>query len=911
MEKVSNVYRLKGPLEAPASLRSEASAKGPAACAKKPVVELVLGFADVRQAEAWIELEKFSSQGPCEIAAYPVGDAFELRLSYAAPAGATLQTLSYGTQTSWIIDHWIVGATKGQQSTAKTKTSTSAVAGKNGFSPLVNFSEKVLDLYQDQEQWNKILGQRGQTFSFESPELDRFRTAVSAVDRALEKKPRSKRLLVPPLLALPMLDAELIFSEGSFELPRFESKDLAKQGDPRSAVALEGLNYLRKLYIEKDWLKARESIAVLERGNVKDLIPLHSARWWALKGLVYRRLAEEIKNPSLQREGIEVWREGLRRVAGRGSSDQAGADYMMLESLRDLFQEKRYYAAAATLVWSQRFRWSPETEERLSFLRAEAHYRLGLLEEAHDLFEEFVTARKDVPLSAGFDRRILPLSAFRIGDARLRLSRFQEAVDEYTRMFAAIPTQQKLSFEGNWFPSEISRYPQVFFHRAEAQLRLGNVAAALSDLRAFVNFASDHPNLGLVLYRIGDLLEVAGAPSSKVEGAWRECIFRTGQSLGGKLCKARQSARAISRSVRGEWPRLVADVEDVLLSNNLQVFEPAFENDLKLYVRVLLSDSFLVAGDPFQSYQQFEKTRGMEGSSDLLGWLEEYRLSALAGLLLAKVESGKSSEVMEFLDKAKRLPGLDESRPEVIWPLARAYSELGLWKQTLAYAERGLRADAENRPHAKRPYLPSTDDWRRLRSKVELKLLLAGDIDANLVEKHLKEIGEASKDAVLLRSWKDFHKIVKKPAKEAQDLAALKKIAALSHEEWKRYFEVLEETRNERQLRSELESYVGPWLSLTAGKTASDRPSPETFFMLFESRERQSDLSGASTVLSYMLAQLDSLGTLTKEQLLFRQGQLRRKQGMLQEARQSFEAAKALAADSMWGRLSVSELQSL
>ncbi|MEO5667832.1 MAG: hypothetical protein ABIR96_07235, partial [Bdellovibrionota bacterium] len=804
---------------------------------------MILSFADPQKAESWINLEKFSSQGPCEIAAYPSNDGFELRLSYPVRAGEELQTLSYGTQTNWIIDHWVVEGKKVASSTsAKSKKSTKLFAtskekiSNKGLTPLVNFSDKVLDLYQDQEEWTKILGHMGQTYSFESPELERFRTAVSERDSSFEKKSRSARPLYPPLLSLPMLDAELSFSEQPFELPRFEKKDLDKPNDPKADVALEGLNYLRKLFEEKDWLKARESIAVLEKGNVKSLVPTESARWWALKGLVYRRLSETLNNADLQRQGLEIWREGLRKVAGRGPSDQAGSDYMMLESLRNLFKDKQYYAAAAMLAWSQRFRWSPETEERLSFLKAEAHYRLGLLEEAHDLFEGFVQARKDFPPSAAFDRRLLPLSAFRLGDTQLRLNRYKEAIADYSRMFSAIPTQQKISFEGNWFPSEINRYPQVFFHRAEAELRTGNVAAALSDLRAFVNFASDHPNLGLILYRIGDLLELAGAPEEKVDGAWRECVFRTGESIGGKLCKARQARRAIKVDNRKEWPRQVADIEDVLLTKNLSVFEPAFENDLKIYVRVLLADAFLKAKDPFQSYQQFDRTRALEGSADLRAWLQQYRLSALAGYLDNKIEAGKSSEVMGLLDKAKTVPGLDESRPEIIWPLAKAYSELGLWQQSLDYCQKGVEADAENRPYSDRPYLPSTEEWKKLRSVNELKLLLATDVEADLVEKHLNEIKNDSKDPELLRMWKDFYKIVKKPQKEAETLALLKKISALGREEWKRYLEVLEETKNERALRSELESYVGPWLAAPAGKNASDMPAPETYFMLFESR---------------------------------------------------------------------------
>ena len=38
---------------------------------------------------------------------------------------------------------------------------------------------------------------------------------------------------------------------------------------------------------------------------------------------------------------------------------------MALESSRLLYEGHQYYALAAFVVWSQRFRWKAETEERL------------------------------------------------------------------------------------------------------------------------------------------------------------------------------------------------------------------------------------------------------------------------------------------------------------------------------------------------------------------------------------------------------------------------------------------------------------------------------------------------------------------------------------------------------------------
>ncbi len=426
-----------------------------------------------------------------------------------------------------------------------------------------------------------------------------------------------------------------------------------------------------------------------------------------------------------------------------------------------------------------------------------------------------------------------------------------------------------------------------------------------------MNFAADHPNLGLVLYRIGDLLELAGTSKEKIDGAWRECVFRTGEVLGGKLCQARQATRQLNKNNRSEWPKVLAQVEDILKASNLNRFEPIFAQDLALYSRILLAHGFLKAEDPFQAYQQIELTRDLEGSSDLKAWLAEYRVSALAGHLNSKVDGGRATEALAFFDAAKVLKAFDEGRPELIWPLAKAYTDLGLWSKALEEIQKGLQADSQSRPHADRPYLPTVAQWKRLRSQVETRMFLAGDLPAAQVERHLKEVRSEGQDAELLRMWKEFYKAARRPAQEAETLAKLRKVSTLSADEWKRYFEALSEAKQERLLRSELESYAGPWLSASEAKTASDVPRDDIFYMLFEARERQGDFTGAETVLVYLLNRKNPSETLKKEQLLFRQGQLRRKAGRIEEARQSFEAAKALAGDSMWGRLSVSELQSL
>lgn len=920
LEKVSSIYRLRGPDSPPLSVRAELTPKNTSgSCGGKRTADLVLSFRNQEQAAAWIDFESFTSQGPCEVKAYPLANAFEFRLSYLTGSNEELQWLSYEIEGAWLVDHWKVNPTL-KTSKSKVKKSVTQKVSSKGLqqslksNPLLDFNEKVVDLYEDQESWKKILGQAGQALSFDTPELDRFRVSVNTYDASYAKLPLEKRPLKLPLLALPLLDASLEFAEEKLEIPIFEKRDLDSEGlkgasERDVALALEGLNYLRKLYLDKQWLKARESIHILEKGSSRKLVPQDSAKWWALKGLVYQRLGVDLKDDEFAKQGLDYWREGLRRVAGRGAPEQAYADYMVLESLRLMFLRSLFYPAAALLAWSERFRWSPSTEERLAFWRAEVHYRLGLMDESRELFEKFLELRKDVPLSASFDRRLVPLAFFRIGDSRMRQNDYKRAIQDYSKAFSQIPTQEKISFEAAWFPMEIRYYPQVLFHRAEASLREGNVANALSDLRAFVNFALNHPNLGLIMYRIGDLLELVGGPVEKVEGAWKECVFRAGDDIGGKLCKARQAVRDIRDDNKNAWPRLVAEVEDLLTAKNIKVFEPSFEEDLKLYVHVLLIHTFLSRKDPFQAYMQSRKVRGLESTSDLRDWIDEYRVSAVAGYMAKKRDEGKFKEVLSLYAEAKNPPGLKANRPEILWNLAKTYQALGAWKNALEFVESGMTANSQNRPHDSRPYLPSQEDWKILKIENQIKLISSQEVSPADVAKNLEQLKDKKSQTYWALSL-EFARVSKNPKREIASFENLEKLRGLSWIEYERYLGLLREQKSFKTWKSKMEAVLSPWASRDL-KTAQDAPPLKLLFELFEARELAKDLLKAETLINKLLQEASSDSIITREQLLYRRGILLKNLGRKTDARQSFENAKTLAPESVWGKLSNTELQAL
>jgi lipoprotein NlpI len=94
-------------------------------------------------------------------------------------------------------------------------------------------------------------------------------------------------------------------------------------------------------------------------------------------------------------------------------------------------------------------------------------------------------------------------------------------------------------------------------------------------------------------------------------------------------------------------------------------------------------------------------------------------------------------------------------------------------------------------------------------------------------------------------------------------------------------------------------------------KTAQDAPPLKLLFELFEARELAKDLLKAETLINKLLQEASSDSIITREQLLYRRGILLKNLGRKTDARQSFENAKTLAPESVWGKLSNTELQAL
>ncbi len=874
--------------------------------------------------EPWLQgLAAKPSDGPCSVLAVPSADGgVELRLSYARPKGVSrrLRTLEFETSTHFIVDHWFeaksaAGATK-PSSARKTKEQEIALPGD---------APPFLGAFVEKMSWESILGAESRSFDVTGSGLDRFRGFDREQNVGNDARPLAKRKLQIPLLFFAPLDRPLSFAETVFPFPTFAAT--AAHPTKQQQAAIDGMNFAVALAREKKWLKARESIEILQKSAYASELPDSDSRWWALRGYVYVKAGDEflaapaeetLKEPDgrviskrdvgrmLHRQGLILWSDGLRKTAGSGGGFQDHVEYMALESVRRLFLDNIHYGAASLTGWLLRYSWPDRIEERFRYLHAESFLQLGMFDEAKGLFSKFYEERKGTPVSARIDRRLVPSSAFRLGDLEIRRGAFEAATQAYAAALAGNLGPGKVNFEGAWYPDEVRNFPEFFLNRAFATTRLGHYADALNDLRAFLYFVPHDADVGIAYYLVGDLLDRLGVDTAKVDGAWRECSFKVADSLGARLCQAREAARQLPRDPESRWPRLIGLIEEARSSRLKSPPRNLSAVDLDFFVQILVAHAFVEAGKPDQALLRLEALEKIEASRYLRDWYREYQITAFSGVQSARIANGKAREAIVEYEKRRLTTFLGSDRPAILFRVAEAFAQSQLWPEAKAALDSADRLAESFKDADGRPFDPTPEDWHRLRARVLIGLISTQPRQAVEARRALAKVNKNSID--FRRMSLDLALATKDEKAQADAWKARLSKDALSWEEIVDYESLLGRLGRAyfADRRRLLESRVGAWFAEREKFGEKAAPPTELLSKLAESRAEANDLAGALRVWEHLLG--GSPAPEDGARYSFRKGEILRKLGRLDEARQSFGAARTLAPESLWGQLSAAVL---
>ncbi|MES3039365.1 MAG: tetratricopeptide repeat protein [Bdellovibrionota bacterium] len=167
-------------------------------------------------------------------------------------------------------------------------------------------------------------------------------------------------------------------------------------------------------------------------------------------------------------------------------------------------------------------------------------------------------------------------AAYRRGDVYYQNKKYVEAMAEYQKALAKYGKFEK-------------DYPQAVYHQGEAQFWLGNYRDSLNAYREFIRKFPSNSEAPFATTRVGELLAMLGADSTRVMGAFLETFFRFGENPKTIIARIHMT----SQKMKGMKPVEVEIAANQILALSKQLDLPKIDQ----FATVMISDGYSKRND--------------------------------------------------------------------------------------------------------------------------------------------------------------------------------------------------------------------------------------------------------------------------------------------------------------------------
>ena len=385
---------------------------------------------------------------------------------------------------------------------------------------------------------------------------------------------------------------------------------------------------------ESSILDSRENIYL--KFPILKLDPIRLQELWA-KPPIYEITAEknEEADPKLLEENK------LARLLLKFYKDEKYAIFSKtLKHFRTEFPDSKYDEMLGYMEADFDYKKWRKDGELAAFERAMSNYRLTIEKYPNSpLFERTMLLmgysylyRKDAfSTLQTFQRlmRLRPQTKYRsqmdlaMAEAYLSLNKYKDALRQY-RKVASTPQQPEHGIEADYLtgdvffskkdyvkandeyqkalrahPDEWRQYPNAYFNRAESLFWLGRHKEALEAYGNFMQRFPTHSFGGYAMTRVGELLEVLGAPKKRSMGAFKESYFRYPASEGAKVARVQILTGRMKDMKERELKDSLKTLREIAKNSKLAKIEE--------YVQIKIADGLYDRGEHKESTERLEK----------------------------------------------------------------------------------------------------------------------------------------------------------------------------------------------------------------------------------------------------------------------------------------------------------------
>lgn len=215
---------------------------------------------------------------------------------------------------------------------------------------------------------------------------------------------------------------------------------------------------------------------------------------------------------------------------------------------------------------------------------------------------------------------------FLLGDTYFLENRYADAIGAYEQ-------SEKL------YPQYLGQFPNLY-NKAESLFWSQNYRSALDSFRMFLQRFPQSDHGGYAMTRIGETLEILGAPTKKRDGAYLESIYRYRTSPGGNVARVRMAAQRMPSMKEKEIEKVREEIEDFRQKAHL--------TGLDAFTRLLIADGFFNRKEYDRSLPLLIEYYQKNPTSDQLPLFQQRIINHIVEKIRAVVDKNDSIQALQL-----------------------------------------------------------------------------------------------------------------------------------------------------------------------------------------------------------------------------------------------------------------------
>ncbi|MFN7729556.1 MAG: tetratricopeptide repeat protein [Bdellovibrio sp.] len=461
-------------------------------------------------------------------------------------------------------------------------------------------------------------------------------------------------------------------------------------------------------------------------------------------------------------------RRPIYEIDPRDSKDEkVQAENKMARLLVTLFKNKRYHVFLKTVDWFFEKYPDSEYDEIIRYMWADTHYALFQEKQEVRQFDLAMARYREVltkhPQSQLAERTLLlmgyasldrgdylgtlrmfqqhlaklpasvnrDLSRLAIAESYLKLNQFDDAIALYEQIekdasrqddriraaylkgdvyfqrkndLLAIQTYQQALKK---YPEAGIENPNALYNQASSYFREGGYRDSLNVFKEFLTKFPSHPYAGYAMTRVGEILDILGADSSRVMGAYLEAYFRYGDSPSAIVARLRLLGTRMRSMKAKEVDKAVAEMIELASKSDLP--------KMAQFSTLLIAEGYTSRGEYDKSIDRLVKFYQANPTNADTARLNTKIVRNINEKIREQVQTGKFMDALKTHKKFADSWLKSSDRIDTKFWVGKAFEQAGVFAESSKlyrdvlnkiYALQGTKAGFERSIFEK---LPSTD----------------------------------------------------------------------------------------------------------------------------------------------------------------------------------------------------------